>query len=113
MALVTAVALPGGPCGPGSPSVPKSKSQITFEQIVLLLVALIGAILSHVPARDNLASSLDLPHIFTDGSIWGTTSSSVQEGWHICQKVLTKEGQFVTQALSGDFQLVKEFVKRG
>ena len=49
-------------------------------------------------------------YVYTDGSIW-VTSSSVQEGCG--KKTLNKEGQFVTQALSGDFQLGKEFVKRG
>ena len=41
-------------------------SQITyaFEQLALLPVSLIGAILSHVPARDNLASPPDPPHIY-------------------------------------------------
>ena len=43
-----------------------SWSQITyaFEQLALLPVSLIGAILSHVPARDNLASPPDPPHIY-------------------------------------------------
>ena len=56
-----------------------SWSQITyaFEQLALLPVSLIGAILSHVSARDNLASPPDPPHIFT--TIW-VGSSSVQEG---------------------------------
>ena len=43
-----------------------SWSQITyaFEQLAHLPVSLIGAILSHVPARDNLASPPDPPHIY-------------------------------------------------
>ena len=69
-----------------------------------------GAILSHVPARDNLARPTGPPHIYTDGSIW-VTSSSVQEDMY--QEIPNTQGQFVTPALSGDFQLGKEFVKRG
>ena len=56
-----------------------------------------------------MASPPDPPHIYTDGSIW-VTSSFVEEG--CVKEVLTKEGQFATPALSWDFQLVKEFVKR-
>ena len=52
----------------------------------------------------------DPPHIYTDGSIW-VTSSSVQEDMY--QEIPNTQGQFVTPALSGDFQLGKEFVKRG
>ena len=90
----------------------KSLITCTFEEPALLLVSLIGAILSRVPARDNLARPPKTrhTHTHTEESIW-VTSSSVQEGCG--KKTLNKEGQFVTHALSGDFQLGKEFVKRG